>query len=89
MAWHDDWKKHPDGNLSLQPLVGFGTAAMATGMAGMVRLEYALDPARETHDAVQLVLTSDQAIELSDALRELADQIVQNLNADRPAGKPS
>lgn len=81
-----DWKRHPGGGLAINPIVGFETAAMTDGMAGMIRLEYALDPAMTTSDAVQIVATAKQLEDLILALRDLADNLAVAVSSDRPAG---
>lgn len=84
-----DWKRHPGGGLAVNPIVGFETAAMTDGMAGMIRLEFALDPSMQRSDAVQLVATAKQLEDLILALRDLADNLAVNVASDRPAGKLS
>ena len=85
MAWHDDWKKAPNGDLMMNPLMGFDTAAMPEGMAGFLRLSFALDASMRT-DTVQIVLTEKQARELGSSILELADRLAASLAADKPAG---
>lgn len=86
----EQWKRHPGGGgLAVNPIVGFETAAMADGMAGMVRLEFALDPTMKRTDAVQLVATAKQIEDLILALRNLADNLAFNVSADVPPGRLS
>ncbi|GLK79707.1 MULTISPECIES: hypothetical protein [Methylopila] len=85
----NDWKKHPGGGLAINPIVGYETAAMVDGMAGMIRLEFALDPTMQRSDAVQLVATPKQLEDLILALRDLADNLNVSQAVGRPAGKLS
>lgn len=85
----EDWKRHPGGGLAINPIVGFETAAMTDGMAGMLRLEFALDPTMRRSEAVQLVATAKQLDDLISALQNLADNLAINATAGKPAGKLS
>jgi hypothetical protein len=84
-----DWKRHPGGGLAINPIVGYETAAMTDGAAGMLRVEFALDPTMQKSDAVQLVATARQLEDLILALRDLADNLAVNVASDRPPGKLS
>ncbi|GBD47837.1 hypothetical protein [Methylopila sp. Yamaguchi] len=81
-----DWKRHPGGGLAINPIVGYETAAMTDGMAGMLRIEFALDPTMRKSEAVQLVATPKQLEDLILALRDLADNLAVNAGADKPSG---
>lgn len=82
----NDWKRHASGGLAINPIVGFETAAMTDGAAGMIRLEFALDPSMRTSDAVQLVATAKQLEDLILALRDLADNLSVSVSSGRPEG---
>lgn len=82
----NDWKKHPEGGLAINPITGYETAAMLDGKAGMIRIEFALDPTMLRNDAVQLVATPKQLEDLILSLRDLADQLGLNAGSDRPTG---
>ncbi|HEY0292373.1 MAG TPA: hypothetical protein VGC51_08550 [Hansschlegelia sp.] len=84
-----DWKRHPGGGLAINPIVGYETAAMTDGMAGMLRIEFALDPTMRTSDAVQLVATARQLEDLILVLRDLADNLAVTVATDKPTGKLS
>ena len=84
-----DWKRHAGGGLAINPIVGYETAAMTDGAAGMLRIEFALDPTMRTSDAVQLVATAKQLEDLISVLRDLVDNLGVQLTSDRPAGKLS
>ncbi|WP_020186538.1 hypothetical protein [Methylopila sp. 73B] len=84
-----DWKRHPGGGLAINPIVGYETAAMTDGMAGMLRIEFALDPTMRNSEAVQLVATAKQLEDLILALRDLADNLAVDVSSDKPAGRLS
>ena len=73
----DAWKKHPDGSFAVNPTTGWSTATFMKGMAGGLRLEYALDPSLTKRDAVQLILTAAQVTELRKALQVIRPQFAQ------------
>jgi hypothetical protein len=80
-----DWTKDANGNLKMNPIVGWQSAVFA-GTACMLRIEFvhSLDQFGKTSDAVQLAMTPAQAKELSDVLLRMADKVDLNV----PPGTP-
>ena len=74
MAEHKGWKLRPDGEIELNPMVGYGTATLPEGACALL-LEYVSDPAQplETPNKLQLAMTRDQVSELIQALQRMAD----------------
>lgn len=77
------------GNIITKPLLGF-TSVPVAGMALVVRMEYADTEPRfraimsgsEKADAVQFILTPDQARKVAQRLNYLADMIVSQQTPD-------
>ncbi len=69
-----DFKRGPDGQVELNPLVGWTTATLPDDMR-FLRIEYTIlpeDPEDEP-EMLQLVMPVDQTRELGEALLKLAD----------------
>lgn len=77
----DEWKKRPDGSIAVQPVTGWSTATFLKGMAGGLRIEYALNFELTQKDSVQLVMQPAQVRELAEVLfnmaRRMDEQIAQ------------
>lgn len=73
-----DWATLPNGDIAVNPLLGFETATFP--MVGILRVEFADSPqdvARMKGLHVQLGMTAAQARELGQALLRLADGVDQ------------
>ena len=73
----DDWELRPNGDVAVQPLLGYATATLPLGC--IVRLESRT--AEDAVAAVQLHMSGPQAAELGAALLRLAQRI-----EDQPKG---
>ena len=74
MAKFKDWTLHPNGDIELNPLTGWGMATLPEqGYA--LRLEYisAPDQPLEKPHSVQLAMSRPQLLELIEALQRMAD----------------
>lgn len=74
----------PDGNIKVSPLTGYSTA-IAAGMACLVRLaESDANLLANKMDNLQLVLTPAQAVELAQALSNMAEVVFRQQQTGVP-----
>ncbi len=83
------WKTNEDGSFAVNPVVGWSSATFMNGMAGGLRLEYALNFELTRTDAVQLVMTPAQVRELSGVLLEMANRMDEQIAAEKKPSTPS
>lgn len=82
----EDWKKDETGNITVNPLAGYGMAVFAeTTICAKLDFLHAGDEFESPSGSVQLGMTPLQAIELAQALQRAADKIL----SQRPTGTPS
>ncbi|MGF7158638.1 hypothetical protein FHS85_000248 [Rhodoligotrophos appendicifer] len=85
MAWRG-WETLPNGNIKVVPVVGWDIASFSQGVAGGLKLVYALDLQGGQRSALQCVLTAEQARELGKTLNILADKMEADVAANRDDG---
>jgi hypothetical protein len=72
----DNWYKDKEGNIPLQPLIGYGVMTVAEVAIG-VRLNFVRDPDAAATGRVQLMLTPSQAAQLAEDLVQTLDVLGQ------------
>lgn len=86
MSWNG-WDTDANGNIKVQPVVGWTTATFAKGMNGGLRLEVLRSATLSDVAAVQVAMTTAQIRELSQTLARLADRLEAQLASDKPQGQ--
>jgi hypothetical protein len=72
--------KDADGNIIVKPITGWTTTAVA-GTSVLLAVQYVETPAElETGDSsqIQLLLTAQRCLELADALKRLAQSLIED-----------
>lgn len=83
MSDTNDLQKDEAGNIVLKPVTGWLTAPVAE-VAVMLAVQYLDDPKQRKPNQIQLVLTTQQCIELADILKRKATGILENKSAQKP-----
>lgn len=81
-----DWTKHPNGQVQVFPVTGWKTATTMGGKAGVLRIEFGLEPTLKKRDSRQLIMQAGQARALSETLAKLADRLEAKAAQSEPDG---
>ena len=75
MAKKDEWDAHPLGGASVFPVTNIRTTTAMQGTAGVIRVEYGVEPTLQKRKAQQYLLSPQQVRAFSKALEALADKL--------------